>query len=105
MARRASQLCWPSAWTRRDDAAADYPWFHPQLPQFPSAIRGQLEHARNFPKPFNGAALLYNHALWRSRKVGFGQNIYQSELAEWAENLARENEFAGWGIGRNSGPS
>lgn len=81
----------------RDDAAADYPWFHPQFAQFPSAIRGQLEHARNFSEAIHGAALLYNFMLAEKSERRDLAKYYQGGLAEWAENLrARENEFAGW---------
>lgn len=81
----------------RDDAAADYPWFHPQMPQFPSAIRGQLEHARNFSEAIQGAALLYNFMLAEKSAKKDLIKQYQSELAEWAESLqARESEFARW---------
>ena len=81
----------------REDAAADYPWFHPQLPQFPSAIRDQLEHARNFSEAIHGAALLYNFMLAEKSAKKDLIKQYQSELAEWAEILlARENELAGW---------
>jgi hypothetical protein len=81
----------------REDAAADYPWFHPQLPQFPSAIRGQLEHARNFSEAIHGAALLYNFMLAEKSAKKDLIKQYQSELSEWAEILlARETEFAGW---------
>lgn len=81
----------------RDDAAADYPWFHPQLPQFPSAIGGQLEHARNFSEAIHGAALLYNFMLAEKSAKKDLIRQYQSELAEWAESLqARESDLARW---------
>ena len=81
----------------RDDAAADYPWFHPQMPQFPSAIRGQLEHARNFSEAIHGAALLYNLMLAEKSAKKDLIRQYQSELAEWAESLqARESDLARW---------
>jgi len=81
----------------RDDDDAEYPWFHPQLSQFPSVVRGQLEHARNFSEAVHGAALLYNFMLAEksARKNRIKQ--YQAELKDWAESLAaRENEFSHW---------
>lgn len=81
----------------RDDDDAEYPWFHPQSAQFPSAIRGQLDHARNFSEAIHGAALLYNFMLAEKSERSDLAKHYQGELARWAENLqARQSEFAHW---------
>lgn len=81
----------------RDDDAADYPWFHPQLVRFPSAIRGQLEHARNFSEAIHGAALLYNFMLAEKSEKRDLLKEYQGALARWAESLlVRESEFTRW---------
>jgi hypothetical protein len=81
----------------RDAAFTDYSWFHPQLNEFPSEIRGQLEHARNFSEGIHGAALLYNFMLAEKSANKHRMEQYQAELADWAEILgARENEFTRW---------
>ena len=81
----------------RDDDSANYPWFHPQFGQFPSAIREQLEHARNFSETIHGAALFYNFLLAEKSANRERLKQYQDELKVWAENqAARETEFSQW---------
>lgn len=80
-----------------DDDSAEYPWFHPQLAQFPSVIHEQLEHARNFSEAIHGASLLYNFLLAEKSANRDRLKQYQDELKVWAENLAvRQNGFSLW---------
>lgn len=81
---------------------ADFPWQHPQFAEFPSSIREELEHARNFSEAINGAALLYNLMLAEksaNRKELAAQ--YRADLKSWANGLeARKHELSTWDLKR-----
>jgi hypothetical protein len=81
----------------RAEDSVDFPWLHPQLGQFPSAIAEQLEHARNFSEAIHGAPLLYNFLLAEKSANKELIKQYSADLAHWAEMLlARENAFTQW---------
>lgn len=76
---------------------SDFPWEHPQFGEFPSRLREQLWHARNFSETIHGAALLYNLMLAEARKLDELEGRYREELAAWASDLeALRSELEDW---------
>jgi len=74
-----------------------FPWRHPQLGEFPDAIRRQIAHARNFSETMHGSALLYNLML----AEGLGREdwieMYRRRLDVWSTLLANRGEqLARW---------
>jgi hypothetical protein len=75
----------------------DFPWAHPQAGAFPSRIREQLEHARNFSESINGAALLYNLMLAEEARQEDLIEECRERMQEWASLLSiRRAELRGW---------
>ncbi len=70
-----------------DRGAADvaFPWEHPLFAEFPSLVREQLDHARNFSEAIHGAAYLYNLLLAEKRGSTELTDQYRDAIAEWAE--------------------
>ncbi len=77
--------------------AVDFPWEHPQLGEFPSKVREQLHHARNFSEAIHGAPLLYNLMLAEAKRdEGLAEN-YGARLSGWAALLERRHsELGDW---------
>lgn len=67
--------------------STDFAWTHPQLAQFPSEARFQLEHARLFSTVMHGAALLYNLMLAELRRNDEWVTYYQGRLDAWAQSI------------------
>lgn len=78
-------------------ADIDFPWEHPLFADFPTPIREQLEHGRNFSEAIHGAAYLYNLMLAERRGAGELVKHYQGLIAEWAEAVeARGGGLRDW---------
>jgi hypothetical protein len=74
-----------------------FPWEHEQYEDFPSHVREQLYHARNFSEAVHGAPLLYNLMLAEAKEDEELADGYGAWLSEWAESLkARRAELADW---------
>lgn len=77
--------------------SVSFPWEHEQYEDFPSRVRGQLYHARNFSEAAHGAPLLYNLMLAKAKEDEELANGYGAWLSEWADSLeARRSELADW---------
>jgi len=80
---------------------AAFAWLHPQFAEFPSYLRDQLNHARNFSETMQGAALLYN--LMLAEKSASEELIirYRERIKKWHE-LLQQREFALFAWDRNA---
>jgi hypothetical protein len=75
----------------------DYPWQHPRLTEFPSRLREQLDHARNFSDAIHGAALLYNLMLAEKAPREPEIELYRDQLKEWHRQMGEHHAtFAQW---------
>lgn len=78
-------------------AEVDFPWEHPLLSEFPSAIMEQLHHAQNFSEAIHGAAFLYNLMLAEKRESKKLVRDYRDRLNEWSELVdSRAEVFKSW---------
>jgi Family of unknown function (DUF6361) len=78
-------------------ASTDFPWAHPQVAEFPTRIREQLEHARNFSESIHGAALLYNLMLAEEAHQEDLIEEYRERLRRWASSISmRQVELLSW---------
>jgi hypothetical protein len=78
-------------------ALTDFPWAHPQVAEFPTRIREQLEHARNFSESIHGAALLYNLMLAEEAHQEDLIEEYRERLRRWASSISlRQVELLSW---------
>jgi hypothetical protein len=81
----------------RPTQRVSFPWEHEQYEDFPSRVREQLNHARNFSETVHGAPLLYNLMLAEAKEDKELADWYGAWLSEWAESLkARRAELADW---------
>lgn len=71
----------------RHSDPVQFPWDHPQFGEFPTKIRVQLNHARNFSEAMWGAALLYNLMLAETLGDEEGTSVYRDFLQKWAAML------------------
>lgn len=79
----------------------DFAWQHPQLGEFPAAIRDQLDHARRFSEIIHGSALLYNLMLAEAAKNERREAEYREDLGEWSERVAQQADaLARWDMPR-----
>lgn len=83
----------------RSWSSTEYAWIHPQLADFPTEIRRQLEHARLFSTVMHGAALLYNLLLAELRVSDELVAHYRGRLEEWAARLEQmRSDVAAWDL-------
>ncbi len=68
----------------------EFPWEHPQLGEFPDAIRQLLEHGRLFSQVMHGAALLYNLLLAEAKRSDELIERYKESYSDWAIAFAQE---------------
>ena len=82
-------------------AGSEYPWMHTQFQGFPSHIREQLEHGRNFSEVIHGAALLYNLMLAEKAKADDLIAGYRDDLRDWSAFIEqRPSALAAWDVQR-----
>ncbi|MFN0150831.1 MAG: DUF6361 family protein [bacterium] len=75
----------------------EFPWNHARLAEFPTDIRTQLWHARNFSEAMHGAALLYNLMLAEMRAIEKRIDEYAGALEGWRRALdSRQSDLARW---------
>ena len=82
-------------------AATDvaFPWEHAQYGEFPTHVREQLEHARNFSEAIHGAALLYNLMLAEKSNRKPLIEEYRKGLRQWSSGIqAHEGVLRQWEI-------
>ncbi len=82
-------------------AEIDFVWQHPQLGEFPIAIREAITHAQLLAETMHGAAWLYNLLLAeeRAKTTGRAEPIdgFRTALREWATELAdRRRAIDAW---------
>ena len=88
------------------DAAAPlflstFPWEHPSIDLFPTALREQIAHARNFSESIHGAALLYNLLLAELTHHDELTTYYRAAMQGWAAQIhERGAVFASWELTR-----
>ena len=70
----------------------DFPWQHPKFGDFPSHIREQLDHGRNFSEVIHGAALLYNLMLAEQGKLDDRINEYQGKIQNWVSVIKERQD-------------
>lgn len=73
-------------------ADVDLAWQHPQLGEFPAAVREALSHAQLLAETMHGAAWLYNVMLAEERAKATGRKEpveeFRAALSDWAQELA-----------------
>jgi hypothetical protein len=76
---------------------SDFPWEHPQFGEFPSRIKEQLLHARNFSEAIHGSVLVYNLMLAELVSDAELTTDYQARLRVWADTIeTRRDAMSQW---------
>jgi hypothetical protein len=79
------------------DDIVQYPWFHPQVMEFPNQLKNWLAHAQNFSEALHGAALLYNLMLAEKAINDERLETYKEDLKKWTSEIAsRKGVFVHW---------
>lgn len=74
-----------------------FAWQHLPSDSLPSALREELQHARNFSESMHGASLLYNLMLSEEKDREDWVEGYRESIAEWwTARGERAGELAAW---------
>ncbi len=87
-----------------DDAAAPFPWFHPEAKSVSLPLQRQLHHARVFSEVFHGAYLVYNLMLAQelsrlTARDTDGDRLvdaYRDAIESWAETVESGPFYRDW---------
>jgi hypothetical protein len=79
----------------------EFPWEHPQVSEFPEAVRSALAHAQCFAEAMNSASLLYNLMLAEEMPEGPPRTErvedFRDRLSKLRESLrARDRALGEW---------
>jgi len=74
--------------TGEPDAAAIFPWDHPQCSSLPEIVRDDLEVAEQFSLIHHGAALLYNQLIAEARSDEARTDLYRALVLAWQADSA-----------------
>jgi hypothetical protein len=72
----------------RADAAATFPWEHPQVSAMSELVRDDLDVAQHFSLIHHGAALLFNFLIAVARDDEARMDVYRAQLGTWQANAA-----------------